>query len=66
MAIKTLSREAQPRSELDIRKEADAMHSLSHSNIIRLYGVVLNTSGPMMLVGNSSSLFHHVVLTCLC
>jgi activated CDC42 kinase 1 len=50
VAIKTMNKDRQPRNELDIRKEADAMHSVSHPNIIKLYGVVLNTTEPMMLV----------------
>jgi activated CDC42 kinase 1 len=45
-----MNKDRQPRNELDIRKEADAMHSVSHPNIIKLYGVVLNTTEPMMLV----------------
>jgi hypothetical protein len=47
-----MNKDRQPRNELDIRKEADAMHSVSHPNIIKLYGVVLNTTEPMMLVSH--------------
>ncbi|XP_062505138.1 non-receptor tyrosine-protein kinase TNK1-like isoform X2 [Corticium candelabrum] len=50
VAIKTLNKHAAPRNEADIRKEADAMHSLNHPNILKLYGVVLSVDEPMMLV----------------
>eukprot|EP00118_Oscarella_pearsei_P016333 m.154959 g.154959 ORF g.154959 m.154959 type:complete len:950 (+) comp38649_c2_seq2:125-2974(+) len=48
VAVKTLHKDAEPRFTVEIQKEIDAMSTVNHPNIIRLYGVVL--SSPIMLV----------------
>lgn len=50
VAVKVLKQDAisQPGAFEDFIKEVNAMHSLDHPNLIRLYGVVL--SSPMMMI----------------
>ena len=50
MAVKVLKNEvlAMPGAFEDFVKEVNAMHTLDHPNLIRLYGVVLST--PLMMV----------------
>ena len=51
VAVKILKKDALalPGAFEDFVKEVNAMHSLDHPNLIRLYGVVL--SSPLMMVG---------------
>jgi len=55
VAVKVLKQEvlAQPTALEDFEKEVNAMHQLSHHNLIRLYGIVL--SSPMMMVTELAS-----------
>ena len=50
MAVKILKSEvlAMPGAFDDFVKEVNAMHTLDHPNLIRLYGVVL--ASPLMMV----------------
>ena len=51
VAVKILRNDAlaQPGAFEDFVKEVNAMHHLDHTNLIRLYGIVLST--PLMMVG---------------
>ena len=51
VAVKILRNDAlaQPGAFEDFVKEVNAMHQLDHTNLIRLYGIVLST--PLMMVG---------------
>ncbi|XP_013400873.1 tyrosine-protein kinase PR2 isoform X2 [Lingula anatina] len=52
VAIKCLSKERMQTGIADFLKEATMMHTVDHDNIVRLYGVVLDSSSeaPLMLV----------------
>lgn len=49
MAIKCLSRERMQANPMEFLKEAAIMHSIEHENIVRLYGVVLDTDSLMLV-----------------
>lgn len=61
--MKILRRDAlsQPGAFEDFVKEVNAMHTLKHTNLIHLYGVVLST--PLMMV--SMLLSVRLFVTCL-
>lgn len=54
VAIKCLSKEHMQNNPMDFLKEACIMHTIEHQNIVRLYGVVLNTHTLMLVSGASS------------
>ncbi|KAK0073275.1 hypothetical protein PV325_009988, partial [Microctonus aethiopoides] len=49
VAIKSLSRERMQNNPIEFLKEAAIMHSIDHENIVRLYGVVLDTNSLMLV-----------------
>lgn len=49
VAIKCLSRERMQNNPIEFLKEAAIMHSIDHEHIVRLYGVVLDTSSLMLV-----------------
>lgn len=49
VAIKCLSRERMQSNPIEFLKEAAIMHSIDHEHIVRLYGVVLDTSALMLV-----------------
>ncbi|UYV71072.1 hypothetical protein LAZ67_8001602 [Cordylochernes scorpioides] len=49
VAIKCLSKEKLQNNNLEFLKEAAIMHSINHEHIVRLYGVVLDTSSLMLV-----------------
>lgn len=49
MAIKCLCRERMQSNPMEFLKEAAIMHSIEHENIVRLYGVVLDTDSLMLV-----------------
>ena len=49
VAIKCLCRERMQSNPMDFLKEAAIMHSIEHENIVRLYGVVLDTDALMLV-----------------
>lgn len=53
MAVKCLKTDvlSQPEALDDFIREVNAMHSLDHRNLIRLYGVVLSHPMKMVSVG---------------
>uniref|UniRef100_A0A499FX01 non-specific protein-tyrosine kinase n=1 Tax=Anopheles gambiae TaxID=7165 RepID=A0A499FX01_ANOGA len=49
VAIKCLCRERMQSNPMEFLKEAAMMHSIEHENIVRLYGVVLDTESLMLV-----------------
>ncbi|KAK3912588.1 Activated Cdc42 kinase-like [Frankliniella fusca] len=49
VAIKCLSRERMQNNPIEFLKEAAIMHAIDHEHIVRLYGVVLDTSALMLV-----------------
>ncbi|XP_037040571.1 activated Cdc42 kinase-like isoform X1 [Bradysia coprophila] len=49
VAIKCLSRERMQSNPMEFLKEAAIMHAIEHENIVRLYGVVLDTESLMLV-----------------
>ncbi|EAT36899.1 AAEL011046-PA, partial [Aedes aegypti] len=49
VAIKCLCRERMQSNPMEFLKEAAIMHSIEHENIVRLYGVVLDTESLMLV-----------------
>ncbi|XP_054719858.1 activated Cdc42 kinase-like [Uloborus diversus] len=49
VAIKCLSEERMQKNHMEFLKEAAIMHTIDHENIVRLYGVVLETSSLMLV-----------------
>lgn len=49
VAIKCLSRERMQTNTIEFLKEATIMHSIDHPHIVRLFGVVLDTGGLMLV-----------------
>lgn len=49
VAIKCLCRERMQTNPMEFLKEAAIMHSIEHENIVRLYGVVLDTDSLMLV-----------------
>ncbi|XP_055685695.1 activated Cdc42 kinase-like isoform X2 [Lutzomyia longipalpis] len=49
VAIKCLCRERMQSNPMEFLKEAAIMHSIEHENIVRLYGVVLDTDSLMLV-----------------
>lgn len=49
VAIKCLCRERMQSNPMEFLKEAVIMHSIEHENIVRLYGVVLDTDSLMLV-----------------
>lgn len=49
VAIKCLCRERLQSNPMEFLKEAAIMHSIEHENIVRLYGVVLDTDSLMLV-----------------
>lgn len=49
VAIKCLCRERMQSNPMEFLKEAAIMHSIEHENIVRLYGVVLDTDSMMLV-----------------
>lgn len=49
VAIKCLSRERMQNNPIEFLKEAAIMHGIDHEHIVRLYGVVLDTSALMLV-----------------
>ena len=49
VAIKCLSKQRMPSNSMDFLKEAAMMHSIDHEHIVRLYGVVLDSSTLMLV-----------------
>lgn len=49
MAIKCLSQERMENNPVEFLKEAAIMHSVDHEHIVRLYGVVLDTTALMLV-----------------
>ncbi|XP_039446960.1 activated Cdc42 kinase-like isoform X3 [Culex pipiens pallens] len=49
VAIKCLCRERMQSNPMEFLKEAGIMHSIEHENIVRLYGVVLDTESLMLV-----------------
>lgn len=49
MAIKCLSEERMQKNHMEFLKEAAIMHTIDHENIVRLYGVVLETNALMLV-----------------
>lgn len=49
VAIKCLTRERMLSNPMEFLKEAAIMHSIEHENIVRLYGVVLDTESLMLV-----------------
>lgn len=49
VAIKCLCRERMQSNPMEFLKEAAIMHSIEHENIVRLYGVVLDTNSLMLV-----------------
>lgn len=49
VAIKCLCRERMISNPMEFLKEAAIMHSIEHENIVRLYGVVLDTESLMLV-----------------
>ncbi|XP_055320605.1 activated Cdc42 kinase-like isoform X4 [Sitodiplosis mosellana] len=49
VAIKCLCRERMLSNPMEFLKEAAIMHSIEHENIVRLYGVVLDTDSLMLV-----------------
>lgn len=58
MAVKCLKTDvlSQPEALDDFIREVNAMHSLDHRNLIRLYGVVLSHPMKMVSVGDGAHL----------
>lgn len=56
MAVKCLKTDvlSQPEALDDFIREVNAMHSLDHRNLIRLYGVVLSHPMKMVSVGSGA------------
>ncbi|XP_055374103.1 activated Cdc42 kinase-like isoform X2 [Condylostylus longicornis] len=49
VAIKCLCRERMQSNPIEFLKEAAIMHAIEHENIVRLYGVVLDTNSLMLV-----------------
>ncbi|XP_065163057.1 activated Cdc42 kinase-like isoform X2 [Atheta coriaria] len=49
VAIKCLARERMQTNTIEFLKEATIMHSIDHNHIVRLFGVVLDTSSFMLV-----------------
>lgn len=49
VAIKCLSEERMQKNHMEFLKEAAIMHTIDHENIVRLYGVVLETNSLMLV-----------------
>ncbi|XP_055938737.1 activated Cdc42 kinase-like isoform X1 [Argiope bruennichi] len=49
VAIKCLSEERMQKNHMEFLKEAAIMHTIDHENIVRLYGVVLETNTLMLV-----------------
>ncbi|XP_035218057.1 activated Cdc42 kinase-like [Stegodyphus dumicola] len=49
VAIKCLSEERMQKNHMEFLKEAAIMHTIDHENIVRLYGVVLETNALMLV-----------------
>lgn len=57
MAVKCLKTDvlSQPEALDDFIREVNAMHSLDHRNLIRLYGVVLSHPMKMVSLGDGAN-----------
>lgn len=49
VAIKCLSQERMENNPVEFLKEAAIMHNVDHEHVVRLYGVVLDTSALMLV-----------------